>query len=33
MLSPSAGGEMLSDQNPWGETAISEVVISYNQDD
>ena len=29
MRSPSAGGEMLNDQNPWGKSAISEVVISF----
>lgn len=33
MRSPSAGGEMLNDQNPWGETAVSEVVISFSQND
>lgn len=33
MQAPSAGGKLLNDQNPWGEPAISEVVISFNQSD
>jgi hypothetical protein len=28
MRAPSAGGEMLNDQNPWGEAAIGEVIVS-----
>jgi hypothetical protein len=31
MRSPSAGGEILNDQNPWGDSAISEVVISFTK--
>lgn len=33
LLSPSSGGETLNDANPWGEAAISEVVISFTQND
>jgi hypothetical protein len=28
MTAPSAGGNVLDDQNPWGEKAISEVIFS-----
>ncbi len=28
MRAPSAGGELLSDENPWGEAAIGEVIVS-----
>lgn len=33
LLSPSAGGDVLNDKNPWGEAAISEVVISFARSD
>ncbi len=28
LRAPSAGGEILDDENPWGEAAIGEVIIS-----
>ncbi len=28
MLSPTTGGEMLDDQNPWGDLTIGEVIVS-----
>lgn len=28
MRAPSTGGGILSDQNPWGEEAIGEVIVS-----
>lgn len=28
LRAPSSGGETLNDQNPWGEEAIGEVIVS-----
>ncbi len=28
MRAPSAGGDMLSEQNPWGEIAVQEVIVT-----
>lgn len=31
LLSPSCGGSDLNDTNPWGEKAICEVIIDYQE--
>ena len=32
LLAPSRGGQVLSDKTPWGEAAVSEVIVSFGGD-